>query len=173
MQKPFVTDLNDLADVARMSEHVKGGPSFANTSNTVVLGGSATTCIRSSVTAITGLSDCRDKTNICAIPVGLEFVRALRPVKFEWNHRDVPGGKRGLEEPGFIAQDLIKVIDQFDAGWMNLVNTENPDRYEAAQTRILPVAVKAIQELAVDNDQMRQEIDEIRARIEILESRVQ
>jgi len=37
MQKPFVTDLNDLADVARMSEHVKGGPSFANTSNTAVV----------------------------------------------------------------------------------------------------------------------------------------
>lgn len=37
MQKPFVTDLNDLADVARMSEHVKGGPSFANTSNTALV----------------------------------------------------------------------------------------------------------------------------------------
>jgi hypothetical protein len=37
MQKPFVTDLNDLADVARMSEHVKGGPGFANTSNTAVV----------------------------------------------------------------------------------------------------------------------------------------
>ena len=32
-------DLQDLADVARKTEHVRGGPGFANTSNTFVLSG--------------------------------------------------------------------------------------------------------------------------------------
>jgi hypothetical protein len=111
--------------------------------------------LRSQV-ALTTLSDCRDKTNICSIPVGLEFVRALRPVKFEWDMRNNPtDGKKGMTEPGFLAQELDQVVQQFDANWMNLVHKENPDRWEATMSRLLPVAIRAIQELSTEVDRLR------------------
>jgi hypothetical protein len=126
-----------------------------NCNNTITLGNTSIACIRGQV-AMTTFSDCRDKTNICSIPVGLEFVRALRPVKFEWNMRDNPtDGKKGMTEPGFLAQELAEVVEKFDANWMNLVHKDNPDRLEATISRLLPVAIKAIQELSIEVDRLR------------------
>ena len=115
----------------------------------VTLGNCAISCIRSATGALTSLSDCRDKTNICSIPVGLEFIKALRPVKFEWNMRDNPNdGKTGMIDTGFIAQELDNVVQQFNAEWMQLVTKDDPNRYEATIGKLLPVTVKAIQELS-------------------------
>jgi len=107
------------------------------------------TCIRAATSTITSFSDCRDKTNICSIPVGLEFVKALRPVKFEWNPRN--SKKRimtGKMEPGFIAQELDNVSQQFNADWMNLIDKSDPDKYYASIGKLLPVIIKSIQELS-------------------------
>ena len=57
----------------------------ATSVNTITLGNASIATIRAQVTTITALSDCRDKTNIQGIPVGLEFIKDIRPVKFEWN----------------------------------------------------------------------------------------
>jgi hypothetical protein len=131
----------------------------ASCNNTITLGNTSIACIRGQV-AMTTFSDCRDKTNICSIPVGLDFVRALRPVKFEWNMRDNPtDGKKGMTEPGFLAQELAEVVDKFDAGWMNVVHKDNPDRLEATVSRLLPVAIKAIQELSIEVDRLRNLIE--------------
>jgi len=74
----------------------------------------------------------------------------LRPVAFDWNMRD--GGKVGMHEFGFIAQELQEA--QVSTGIIvpNLVSTENPDRLEASAGTLLPVLVKAIQELLAKND---------------------
>jgi hypothetical protein len=130
-------------------------PTFT-TCNTITLGDVSISCIHAQVSTITAFSDCRDKTNICSIPVGLEFVRALRPVKFEWNMRNNPNdGKKGMTEPGFIAQELDQVVEQFDAEWMQLVSKDNPDRWEATIGRLLPVLTRAVQELAEENESIR------------------
>jgi len=112
------------------------------TSNTVTLGNSSITTLRCQVTSITALSDARDKTDVTPLPSGLDTVMALKPVQFVWNMRD--GGKVGIKDAGFIAQDLQTVDDEY----LRLVYAENPDKLEASYGRLIPVLVKAIQELS-------------------------
>jgi len=120
-------------------------PSTATVSNEITLGNSSVTTLRCQVTSITSLSDARDKTSVVPIQAGLSFVQALKPVAFTWNMRD--GGKVGAPDTGFVAQDLVKA--QTDAGVTipGLVYAENPEKLEAAYGKLIPVLVKAIQEL--------------------------
>ena len=116
-----------------------------STSNNITLGNSSITTLRCQVTTITALSDERDKTNIKDIPAGLDFVEQLRPVSFDWNTRD--GAKVGIPEFGFIAQELQKAQKNTGIKVPNLVLEENPERLEAGMGTLLPILVKAIQEL--------------------------
>jgi hypothetical protein len=119
--------------------------SSATVSNTITLGNSSITTLRCQVQTITSLSDARDKTNVVDIPAGLSFVQALRPVSFEWNMRD--GAKVGVPEFGFIAQELQAVQAETGIIVPNLVYDDNPDKLEASTGILIPVLVKAIQEL--------------------------
>ena len=123
--------------------------SSATVSNEITLGNSSISTLRCQVTSITALSDRRDKKDIKELPVGLDFINALSPVEFTWNMRD--GAKVGQKEAGFIAQELDEA--QQDAGvedLMNLVLKTNPDKLEAAPSKLIPVLVKAIQELSAE-----------------------
>jgi hypothetical protein len=113
-----------------------------NANNSLTLGNTAITTLRCAVTSITSLSDARDKENVKESPYGLDFVKLLKPVTFDWNTRD--GSKVGVKDLGFIAQDLKVVNDEN----LNLVYEENPDKLEASYGRLIPVLVKAIQELS-------------------------
>lgn len=120
-----------------------------STSNSITLGNSSITTLRCQVTSITSLSDIRDKTDIVPLATGLATVMALKPVRFTWNMRD--GGKVGITDSGFIAQDLQAVDDC----WLNLVYAENPEKLEASYGRLIPVLVRAIQELKAEVDTLR------------------
>jgi hypothetical protein len=126
----------------------QAAPSSTSVSNTITFGNSSITTLRCQVTTITSLSDARDKKDIQNIPAGLSFINRLRPVSFVWNMRD--GGKVGVPEFGFIAQELQQV--QKDAGITvpNLVMDDNPDKLEAGASTLIPVLVKAIQELSAE-----------------------
>ena len=119
--------------------------------NQFVLGNTSISLLRCQVTSITSLSDERDKTDITNLPLGLDFLNKLRPVKFKWNSRE--GMERdGSYEAGFIAQELKKVEDDEGvASWMKLVHDENPERLEATPGSLLPVLVNAIKELSAKN----------------------
>jgi hypothetical protein len=125
-------------------------------SNAITLGNAQVTALRCQVTTITSLSDARDKTNIVDIPAGLSFVQALRPVAFDWNMRD--GGKVGAHEFGFVAQELQAAQDQTGITVPNLLYTENPEKLEASAGTLIPVLVKAIQELKTQLDAVKSEI---------------
>jgi hypothetical protein len=119
--------------------------SSATVNNEITLGDSSITTLRCQVTSITSLSDARDKTNIQPLIPGLNFINRLSPVSFDWNMRD--GGKIGVADTGFIAQDLQacqSLTQEFIPG---LVYAENPNKLEAAYGKLIPVLVKAIQEL--------------------------
>ncbi len=111
-------------------------------SNSITLGNSSISVLRCQVTSITSLSDARDKTNVEESDYGIDFVNSLKPVKFEWDTRD--GAKKGVKDLGFIAQDLKELDDEH----LNLVYDENPDKLEATYGRLIPVLVKAIQDLS-------------------------
>jgi trimeric autotransporter adhesin len=120
-------------------------------SNVITLGNSSIATIRAQVTSITSLSDARDKTDIADLDYGLDFLQTLRPVSFTWNMRD--GGKVGVKDSGFIAQELKWSQDKYDAAdYLKLVYESNPEKLEASYGRLIPVLVKAIQELKSEFD---------------------
>lgn len=115
--------------------------------NEVTLGNGSIAVLRCQVTGITSLSDSRDKTDVVDLPVGLSFVNTLRPVSFTWNTRD--GSKVGITDSGFLAQELQASETSFDAAHvLGLVSSSNPEKLEANYSKLLPVMVKAIQELS-------------------------
>ena len=122
-------------------------PSTITVDNEITLGDANITALRCNVTTISSLSDKRDKSNIEDLPVGLDFINALNPVKFDWSRRD--GSMEGAKDIGFIAQDLDSVQDEYNiADYANLVLKENPDKLEASYGKLVPVLVKAVQELS-------------------------
>jgi hypothetical protein len=120
----------------------------SSVSNEITLGNSSIATLRCQVTSITSLSDARDKTDVAPLNDGLKLVNALSPVRFTWNTRD--GAKVGVPDMGFIAQELKAAQEQTGIAVPNLVYESNPDRMEAAYSTLIPVLVKAIQELSAE-----------------------
>ena len=122
--------------------------STATVSNEITLGNSSIATLRCQVTSITALSDARDKAEIAPMPSMLGFIGRLNPVTFTWNMRD--GGKVGIPDSGFIAQELASAQQETGTQIPGLVYDANPERLEAAYGKLIPVLVKAIQELSTE-----------------------
>lgn len=123
-------------------------PASNTANNAITLGNSAHTVIRAAVTSITSLSDSRDKKDVKELGAGLEFVKGLKPVEFVWDDRDEEG-KHDIKDFGFIAQDLKKSQDDAELSeTLKLVYEENPEKLEASYGKLIPILVKAIQDLS-------------------------
>jgi hypothetical protein len=123
-------------------------PSTPVADNEITLGNLSNTVLRCAVTSITSLSDARDKKEITELSAGLDFVNTLKPVEFVWDDRN-EDGRHDVKDFGFIAQDLKK--SQEDAALaetLNLVYEQNPERLEASYGKLVPILVKAIQDLS-------------------------
>jgi len=124
-------------------------------SNSITLGNSSNSVLRCAVTSITSLSDARDKKEIVELPVGLEFIKGLKPVSFVWDDRNEEG-KHDIKDFGFIAQDLKKSQEDAElAETLGLVYEENPEKLEASYGKLIPILVKAIQELSEEVKQLK------------------
>ena len=125
-----------------------GFDTVSTLSNTVILGDGATTTLACSATTITFLSDARDKKEVESLSAGLDFVNELNPVTFTWDERD-PNGKHGDKDSGFIAQDLKALQEKYNlVEELKLVNEGiSEDKIYASAGRLIPILVKAIQEL--------------------------
>lgn len=122
-------------------------PSTVTVSNEITLGNASIATLRCQVTSITALSDARDKTDIRSLAFGLDFINALQPVAFTWAARD--GSKVGNVASGFLAQDLARAQEAFGAqDVLDLVSHNDPDRLEARYGHLIPVLVRAVQELS-------------------------
>ena len=133
-------------------------PSSNSVSHEITLGSSSVGALRCQVTSITALSDRRDKTDIVPLELGLDFINSLNPVKFTWNMRD--GGKVGQQEAGFIAQELDEA--QIAAGaedYLDIVLKENSEKLEAAPGKLIPVLVKAIQDLSAEVAALKEQVN--------------
>lgn len=129
-------------------------PSAANVSHEITLGDSNIGALRCAVTSITALSDARDKKDITDLRVGLDFVKGLRPVEFVWDERDEEG-RHDIADFGFIAQDLKAAQEDAEmADVLKLVYESNPEKLEASYGKLLPILVKAVQELAAKVEQL-------------------
>ena len=124
----------------------------SSATNTVTLGDGNISNLRCADTSISSLSDKRDKKNITDLLEGIDFINKLRPVKFEWATREGLSAKDGKIRAGFIAQELQEA--QTGSEYLDLVMDENPDKLEAKQGKLIPVLVKAIQELSAKVDKL-------------------
>jgi hypothetical protein len=137
--------------------------------NQITLGNNQVTSLRCNVTTITSLSDSRDKMNIIDLPLGLDFISKLKPRLFNWDKREwyeenVSDGSKMQETPtaGFIAQELDDIQTTENAQWLNLVLKDNPDKLEATPGNLLPIMVKAIQELKAENNALNKELETLK-----------
>jgi hypothetical protein len=125
-------------------------PATITTSNSITLGNSSHNILRCAQTSITSLSDARDKKDVKELSIGLDFVKGLKPVEFVWDERSEEG-RHDIKDFGFIAQDLKKSQEDADlVETLKLVYEENPEKLEASYGKLIPILVKAIQELSAE-----------------------
>ena len=123
-------------------------------------------------------SDQRDKTDIQPLPLGRDFLRDVKPRKFTWNHRHTTTDN-GKEAIGFIAQEVLETVEEFNVPYTNLVDTNDPEHYTLGATNLIPILVKAIQELDTELSgvntelaQVKQENQDLKTRLEALENKL-
>jgi len=153
-----------------MQSHQNG-----SANNQITLGNNQITSLRCNVQTITSLSDMRDKRNITDLSLGLDFLMKVKPRLFNWDKREwydnnISDGTKIQESPtaGFIAQELDEVQTNENAEWLNLVLKDNPEKFEATYGNLLPVMVKAIQELKVESEKLKVESEKINVESEKL-----
>ena len=128
--------------------------STSSVDNEITLGNSSSATLRCNTQTISSLSDARDKTDINQLELGLDFIDNLKPVKFKWQTRN-GNSKDGLYEAGFIAQDFQKLQKDNNADYLGLVMDKNPERLEASYGKLVPILVKAIQELKKEIEELK------------------
>lgn len=144
-------------------------PSSGNAINELTLGNNSVTSLRCAVTTITSLSDARDKKNIRDLNLGIGFLMKIKPRLFNWDKREwyennISDGTKIQESPtaGFIAQELDETQTSENAEWLSLVMKDNPEKFEAMAGNLLPVMVKALQELKSENERLENVNAELR-----------
>jgi hypothetical protein len=126
-------------------------------------------------------SDIRFKKNVQPLDLGLNIVTQMRPVSFEWddkalnewNYRSLSAKERALigsrpehEDPamqgkqmGFVAQEIEKILPSV------VVTEPNADNIKGMKySELIPVLVKAIQELKADNDNLHKQLDALESK---------
>ena len=128
-------------------------------------GSSDTSCVLGGTTWSTP-SDIRLKEDIEDEKVGLDFINELRPVTYRWKkEKDIPKDLRahgegtekrvmnGKYNHGFIAQEVKEVLDKnpdIKEGFDMWTEDEIDGRQRIGETALIPLLVKAVQELSAE-----------------------
>ena len=142
-------------------------------------------------TSISAPSDERFKENIETSTAGLGFINDLRPVTFRWKKsKDLPSdmfaykeeGTEGADDRvmgageelyhGFIAQEVKAAIDSHSEieDVKDLWGEDVDGRQRVGPSALIPMLVKAVQELSAKNDALETENTAIKARLDALEA---
>lgn len=129
--------------------------------NTIILGNSSHTAARIQISWTT-VSDVRDKCIFGPVPHGKGFLKQINPITFAFKNRETdeltdPDGKKRY---GFSAQEILEIEGENPV----LVGTENPNKLGLTSDYMIPILVNAIKELT-------QDVEELRAEIEILKAK--
>jgi len=129
-------------------------PSDSAATGEFTLGNSAITNLRCNDTTISTLSDERDKTDIVDNSYGLDLVNALQTREYTWDTRE-GNVKDGQTRTGFIAQEVLAAAGAAN-DVLDLVNVlRGGDLLELKQGNLIPVLVKAIQELSAEVEALK------------------
>jgi hypothetical protein len=121
--------------------------------NRFVLGSTAVTNAYIQV-ALTVVSDLRDKVVLGDVPHGLDFVSKLKPIKYQFKENRESNVAHGPIKYGFGAQDVL--AEEGDAPV--IVDTEVADKLKITDSHLIPVLVKAIQELKAEVDSLKMQL---------------
>jgi hypothetical protein len=141
----FRTNGNTIQEVMGSNGHV-GFNSPPSGTYWLYVGGSVW------ATSVTTPSDDHLKKNVGPLVAGLKEVEQLKPVTFEWNNPKDDAMKG--QHIGFIAQDVEKVLPTVIVTEHNKEQTKGMNYAE-----VIPVLVKAIQELKEENDNLSAKLD--------------
>ena len=169
-----VLGMNNTTSGNGSSQIVLGyGVQGTGDSNFTFGGSSTDSNIAFGATTITAPSDIRLKENIQDEEIGLDFINDLRPVTFQWKkEKDIPSEmkayKEGSEERvmngkynhGFIAQEVKEVIDKHNLkdGFDMWTEDKSDGRQRIGDASLMPLMVKAVQELSTQVDELKSEI---------------
>jgi hypothetical protein len=124
--------------------------------NQVRLGNASVTSIGGKV-AWSALSDLRTKTDLRGVPLGLDFVMALRPVAYRLRDGN------GRLDMGFVAQDVESLLGN---GYNVLDVGSDPDRtLSLRHSHLIAPLVKAVQEQQAQIEAQSAEITALKARL--------
>jgi len=110
--------------------------------------------------AWTVTSDARDKTNVTALPVGLDFINQLNPVSFQFKESRECDTATGPVRYGFLAQEVLAAEGENPV----IVDTEVPENLKITNDHFNAVLVKAIQELSAQNKSLEARIAQLEAK---------
>ena len=105
--------------------------------------------------AWTVTSDARDKTNISDIPHGLAFVQQLQPKQYQFKTSREDDTPSGNVRYGFLAQDILALEGDNPV----IIDNEQPDHLKYQGESLVPVLVKAIQELKAEVDSLKAQLN--------------
>ena len=136
--------------------------------------------IDGSDTSWSASSDERLKENVTTSTAGLSFLNDLRPVTFNWKKKkDVPSDmttyyEEGSDDPcmgfgkthhGFIAQEVKTVLDNHTEvkNGQHIWQQDADGTQRVAPSALVPMLVKALQELSTKNDALEARIATLEA----------
>ena len=120
-------------------------------SNYIQMGNSAHVCALIQI-GWTTVSDCRDKTCFKDVPHGLDFVNALKPTEYQFRKRRDTEETDGVKRYGFLAQDVLALEGDSPV----VTSADDPDKLKYTETHMVPILVKAIQELSAEVKRLKE-----------------
>ena len=121
-------------------------------SNHIIMGNIAHTCALIQV-GWTTVSDCRDKSCFKEVPHGLDFVNALKPTEYQFKKSRDSEETDGVTRYGFLAQDVIALEGDSPV----VASADDLDKLKYNEAHLVPILVKAIQELSAEVKRLKGE----------------
>jgi hypothetical protein len=131
--------------------------SLTNQSNRIAIGSACATNAYIQV-AWTVVSDARDKTNVTALPIGLDFVNQMNPVSFQFKEDRENDVAHGPVRYGFLAQEVLELEGEKPV----LIDNEDPEHLRMVNDHLNAILVNAIKELSAKNDDLAAQIAQLR-----------
>jgi hypothetical protein len=140
--------------------HTGGSPAFGvtTTSDRIVMGNTFATNAYIQV-AWTVVSDARDKMNFAPVPHGLDFVKQLNPISYQFKEERDVEVPHGPVRYGFKAQDILALEGDSPI----IIDAEDPEKLRYNGEALVPVLVNAVKELSAKVDQLQAEIAALKA----------
>ncbi len=120
------------------------------------------------VSTTTYSSDARLKNVLTNVDSGLDIIKALNPIKYEWNDKYKElFGEDNQQRYGFIAQNVQEVLPEMvkknNEGYLRL----NLDGFEAITTSAIQEQQQQIEELQNENQMLKQALCDLHPDLEI------